>query len=138
MTALLLHGYASGVYSSRRIAKAAVERADFMMIVAGDLTRQMDDDAAYKRAERAAPPFGGDVWFNRLSDEREPIEALIAANAEPTIEAIAVKLRMMAWHMRYEEGGLTGERSPTQNEKTITSALAAAERLALARHQGEG
>src|SRR6266436_3737399 len=36
MTAVLLHGYASGVYSSRRIAKAAVERADFMMIVAGD------------------------------------------------------------------------------------------------------
>jgi len=36
MTALLLHGYASGVYSSRRIAKAAWERADFMMIVAGD------------------------------------------------------------------------------------------------------
>jgi transposase len=36
MTTLLLHGYASGVYSSRRIAKAAVERADFMMIVAGD------------------------------------------------------------------------------------------------------
>lgn len=36
MTGLLLHGYASGVYSSRRIAKAAVERADFMMIVAGD------------------------------------------------------------------------------------------------------
>ena len=36
MTALLLHGYASGIYSSRRIAKAAVERTDFMMIVAGD------------------------------------------------------------------------------------------------------
>jgi transposase len=36
MTALLLHGYARGIYSSRRIAKAAVERADFMMIVAGD------------------------------------------------------------------------------------------------------
>ena len=36
MTALLLHGYASGLYSSRRIAKAAVERADFMLIVAGD------------------------------------------------------------------------------------------------------
>jgi transposase len=36
MTALLLHGYASGVYSSRRIARAGVERADFMMIVAGD------------------------------------------------------------------------------------------------------
>jgi transposase len=36
MTALLLHGYASGLYSSRRIAKATQERADFMMIVAGD------------------------------------------------------------------------------------------------------
>lgn len=36
MTALLLNGYASGIYSSRRIAKAAVERADVMMIVAGD------------------------------------------------------------------------------------------------------
>ncbi|MGY3613984.1 transposase [Bradyrhizobium sp. USDA 10063] len=36
MTALLLHGYASGIYSSRRIARATVERADFMMIVAGE------------------------------------------------------------------------------------------------------
>jgi transposase len=36
MTTLLLHGYASGIYSSRRIARATVERADFMMIVAGD------------------------------------------------------------------------------------------------------
>ena len=36
MTALLLHGYASGIYSSRRIARATVQRADFMMIVAGD------------------------------------------------------------------------------------------------------
>jgi transposase len=36
MTVLLLHGYASGIYSSRRIAKATAERADFVMIVAGD------------------------------------------------------------------------------------------------------
>jgi len=36
MTALLLHAYASGLYSSRRIARGAVERADLMMIVAGD------------------------------------------------------------------------------------------------------
>lgn len=36
MTALLLNAYASGIYSSRRIARAAVERADSMMIVAGD------------------------------------------------------------------------------------------------------
>jgi len=36
MTALLLHAYASGLYSSRRIAKACIERADFMMMVALD------------------------------------------------------------------------------------------------------
>src|ERR1700747_470878 len=36
MVALLLHGYASGLYSSRRIAKACRERDDFLMIVALD------------------------------------------------------------------------------------------------------
>jgi len=36
MTALLLHAYASGLYSSRRIAKGCIERADFMMIAALD------------------------------------------------------------------------------------------------------
>src|SRR5213080_1248482 len=36
MVALLLHGYASGLYSSRRIAKACRERNDFVMIVALD------------------------------------------------------------------------------------------------------
>jgi transposase len=36
MTALLLYAYCSGVYSSRRIAKAARERVDFMSIVGFD------------------------------------------------------------------------------------------------------
>src|SRR3954453_6790975 len=36
MVALLLHGYASGLYSSRRIAWACWERNDFVMIVALD------------------------------------------------------------------------------------------------------
>jgi transposase len=36
MTALLLYGYAVGVYSSRRIARACAERVDFMAIVALD------------------------------------------------------------------------------------------------------
>jgi hypothetical protein len=36
MVALLLHGYASGLYSSRRIARACCERNDFVMIVALD------------------------------------------------------------------------------------------------------
>src|ERR1700686_4555508 len=34
MVALLLHGYASGMYSSRRIPKACRERNDFVMILA--------------------------------------------------------------------------------------------------------
>ena len=33
MFSLLLHGYASGLYSSRRIARACRERNDFVMIV---------------------------------------------------------------------------------------------------------
>jgi transposase len=36
MTALLLYSYCSGIYSSRRIAKACRERVDFMSIVALD------------------------------------------------------------------------------------------------------
>src|SRR5258708_37284673 len=36
MVALLLHSYASGLYSSRRIARACRERSDFVMIVALD------------------------------------------------------------------------------------------------------
>src|SRR5260370_38508738 len=36
MVGLLLPGYASGLYSSRRIAKACRERNDFVMIVALD------------------------------------------------------------------------------------------------------
>jgi len=36
MAALLLYAYTQGLYSSRRIAKACIERVDFMMIVALD------------------------------------------------------------------------------------------------------
>jgi hypothetical protein len=36
MVSLLLHGYASGLFSSRRIARACCERNDFVMIVALD------------------------------------------------------------------------------------------------------
>ena len=36
MVSLLLHGYARGLYSSRRIARACSERNDFVMIVALD------------------------------------------------------------------------------------------------------
>ena len=36
MTALLLYAYCSGLYSSRKIAKACAERDDFMMIIVHD------------------------------------------------------------------------------------------------------
>ena len=36
MTALLLYGYSRGIYSSRRIAQACLERVDFMAIAALD------------------------------------------------------------------------------------------------------
>jgi hypothetical protein len=60
------------------------------------------------------------------------------AGAAASIEAVALKLRILAWNMRYTNGGSDGARPLSNDEKTITSALAAAERLALAHHRGEG
>jgi transposase len=55
MTAPLLHAYASGLYSSCRIAKACVERVDFMMIVALDAPdfRTLSD---FRERHLKAPP----------------------------------------------------------------------------------
>ena len=49
MVALLLYSYAVGLYSSRRIAKACMERVDFMAIVAlqaPDFAPSRSSDAA--------------------------------------------------------------------------------------------
>jgi hypothetical protein len=67
-----------------------------------DLTRQIDDNDAYRQAELADPSRGGDKRADRLWTERESIAAKILANAEPTIAGIAAKLRMLAWHMNVE------------------------------------
>jgi hypothetical protein len=100
-----------------------------------DLTRQIDDNDAYRQAELAAPPFGGDERVDRLWREREGIAAKILAHADPTIAGIAAKLRMLAWHMNVEHGECanhdgvrTNELEP--DEKIIANALADAERLA--------
>jgi hypothetical protein len=98
-----------------------------------DLTRQIDDDAAYRQAELADPPFGGDEWADRLWTERASIETKIRAHAEPTVAGIVAKLRMVAWHLRVAEGGDPNEL--TDDEQTIASALADAERIA---KKGEG
>jgi hypothetical protein len=62
MTALLLHGYASGLYSSRRIARASVQRADFMMIVAGDAPD-------FRTISEFRPGTAAGVVFVTLEDE---------------------------------------------------------------------
>ena len=54
MTAPLLHGYASGVYSSRRIAKAAVERAKFWQIIPKEMLTRLEHPLSDKpKAARA-------------------------------------------------------------------------------------
>ena len=52
---LLLYAYCSGLYSSRRIAKACAERVDFMMIVAHDAP-DFRTIADFRR--RHLPPLG--------------------------------------------------------------------------------
>src|SRR5271168_1874650 len=54
MTALLLYAYCSGLYSSRRIAKACAERVDFMMIVAHDARARFSPDRRLQEASSAA------------------------------------------------------------------------------------
>src|SRR5580658_1203972 len=55
MTALLLYAYCTGLYSSRRIAKACAERVDFMMIVAHDAP---DFRTIADFRKRHLPPLG--------------------------------------------------------------------------------
>jgi transposase len=55
MTALLLYAYCSGLYSSRRIAKACAERVDFMMIAAHDAP---DFRTIADFRKRHLPPLG--------------------------------------------------------------------------------
>jgi hypothetical protein len=62
-------------------------------------------------------------------------EATILAHAEPTIAGIAAKLPMLAWHMNEEHGKYASRdgirtNELTDDDQTIASALADAERLA--------
>jgi hypothetical protein len=99
-----------------------------------DLTRQIDDNDAYRQAELAAPPFGGDEWADRLMERRDEIERQASA-LEPSLAGIALKLRALLWSMNVQhaecanrDGVRTSEL--TYDEQIIASALADAERLA--------
>ena len=73
MVALLLHGYASGLYSSRRIARACRERNDFVMIVALDPRTSNDQrlpQAAFKGARRVVSAGSEVVRGSRAGQTR--------------------------------------------------------------------
>src|SRR3981189_2807229 len=72
MVALLPHGYASGLYSSRRIAKACRERNDFVMIVA---LAARDIPSLIDRRKRHLKALCGSN--ERSRNGREPVRVLI-------------------------------------------------------------
>jgi hypothetical protein len=104
-----------------------------------DLTRRIDDDAAYAKAQASNPPFGGDEMVETLWERRDEIERQASA-LEPSLAGIAFKLRATLWSMNVEhaecanhDGVRTNEL--TRDEQTIASALAEIERIAA---RGEG
>ena len=83
MVALLLYAYAVGIYSSRRIAKACVERVDFMAIVALDGTKIKANASKHKA-----------MSYERMSKRAAELQAevdgwLKAAEAADVVEDTA-------------------------------------------------
>jgi transposase len=108
MTALLLHGYASGIYSSRRIAKAAAERADFMMIVAGDPPDFRTISDFRKRHLRALADLFAQVL--RLAEKAGLVKLGHVALDGTKIKANASKHKAMSYErMKKREAELKAE-----------------------------
>jgi transposase len=108
MTALLLQGYASGIYSSRRIAKAAVERADFMMIVAGD-PPDFRTISEFRRRHLQALA-GLFVQVLRLAEKAGLVRLGHVALDGTKIKANASKHKAMSYaHMKRREAELKAE-----------------------------
>lgn len=108
MTALLLHGYASGIYSSRRIVKAAVERADFLMIVAGD----PPDFRTLSEFRRRHLPALSDLFVQvlRLAEKAGLVKLGHVALDGTKIKANASKHKAMSYaHMKKREAELKAE-----------------------------
>ena len=108
MTALLVHGYASGVYSSRRITKAAVERADFMMIVAGDpLDFRTISDFRKRHLKALAALF---VQVLKLAEKAGLVKLGHVALDGTKIKANASKHKAMSYErMKKREAALEAE-----------------------------
>ena len=78
MVSLLLHGYATGLYSSRRIAKACRERNDFVMIVAldpPDFRTISDFRKRHLKSTRCAVPAGSEVVRDGRAGQTRPCRA---------------------------------------------------------------
>src|SRR5216683_7504539 len=78
MVALLLHGYASGLYSSRRIARACRERNDFVMIVAldpPDFRTISDFRKRHFEGARCAVPAGSEAVRDGRAGQTRPRRA---------------------------------------------------------------
>ena len=111
MTALLLHGYASGLYSSRRIAKAALERADFMMIVAGDPPDFRTISDFRKRHLRALAALF--VQVLKLAEKAGLVKLGHVALDGTKIKANASKHKAMSYaRMKKREAELAGRGRP--------------------------
>jgi hypothetical protein len=108
MTALLLNGYASGIYSSRRIEKAARERADFMMIVAGDVPDFRTISDFRKRHLRALAQLF--VQVLKLCEAAGLVKLGHVALDGTKIKANASKHKAMSYErMKKREAELQGE-----------------------------
>jgi transposase len=108
MMALLLHGYASGIYSSRRMARASVERADFMMIVAGD---PPDFRTISEFRRRHLKPLSGlFVQVLRLAEKAGLVKLGHVALDGTKIKANASRHKAMSYaHMKKREAELKAE-----------------------------
>src|SRR4029450_10841236 len=108
MTALLLHGYASGIYSSRRIANAAVERADFMLIVAGDPPDFRTISDFRRRRLKALAGLFVQVW--KLAEKAGLVKLGHVALDGTKIKANASKHKAMSYdRMKKREAELKAE-----------------------------
>ena len=116
-TALLLYGYCNGVYSSRRIAKAARERVDFLSIVRLDPPDFRTDSIFRKRHLKALAGLFGQVL--KLCEQAGLVKLGHVALDGTKIKANASKHKAMSYERM--------ERRAAELEAEVERWLSAAE-----------
>jgi len=110
MTALLLYSYCSGIYSSRRIAKACRERVDFMSIVALDAPDFRTISDFRKRHLKALGELFGQVL--QLCEKAGLVKLGHVALDGTKIKANASKHKAMSYgHMEKRAATLTADQA---------------------------